>query len=327
MATAYSALLGLALPVQGELSGTWGDTVNNYITNYLDASVAGTQTLSTDADVTLTKTTGAALNGTSSQYAIINCTGARTVLRTITAPSTSKKYVLINATTGGFGVKLVGAGPTTGVTVAAGTVACIVWNGTDFALVSVLTSAGVVPVANGGTGATSNAGAAFALKGANSDITSLAGLTTPLSVVQGGTGATTNAGAAFALKGVNTDITSLASPALAAATATTQASTDNSTKVATTAYARALDLGVDQTWQTVTRTSGTTYTNSTGKPILLLVNGVNLNGGATIAINGANVYIAANANITQTLGPLLIPIGATYVLTSASGYTGTQELR
>jgi hypothetical protein len=190
MATAYSPLLGLALPVQGELSGTWGDTVNNYITNYLDASVAGVQTLTTDADVTLTKTTGAALNGTSSQYAIINCTGARTVLHTVTAPAASKKYILINATTGGFGVKLVGAGPTTGVTVAAGTVACIVWNGTDFALVSVLTSAGVVPVANGGTGATSNAGAAFALKGANSDITSLSGLSTPLSVVQGGTGLT-----------------------------------------------------------------------------------------------------------------------------------------
>lgn len=40
----------------------------------------------------------------------------------------------------------------------------------------------------------------------------------------------------FALKGANTDITSLASPALASATATTQASTDRSTKVATTAF-------------------------------------------------------------------------------------------
>jgi hypothetical protein len=45
--------------------------------------------------------------------------------------------------------------------------------------------------------------------GANSDITSLTGLTTPLSVSQGGTGATTNAGTAYALKGANGDITSL----------------------------------------------------------------------------------------------------------------------
>lgn len=41
---------------------------------------------------------------------------------------------------------------------------------------------------------------------------------------------------ACAQNGANTDITSLASPALAAATATTQASNDRSTKVATTAF-------------------------------------------------------------------------------------------
>ena len=68
---------------------------------------------------------------------------------------------------------------------------------------------GTLPVANGGTGATTNAGTAYALKGANSDITSLSGLTTALSVAQGGTGSTTNAGTAYALKGANADITSM----------------------------------------------------------------------------------------------------------------------
>lgn len=231
MATSYTPLLGLALPVQGELSGTWGTTVNDNITSYLDAAVAGTQTLSTDADVTLTKTTGTALGSTSSQYAVINCTGSRAAQRTITAPATSKMYVVINATTGGQSVKLVGSGPTTGVTVANGTTAFVVWNGADFAVVATATSAGLVPVANGGTGASTSAGAPFALKGANSDITSLSGLTTALSVGQGGTGATTSAGAPFALKGANTDITSLGT-----VTTTTQSAGDNSTKLATTAY-------------------------------------------------------------------------------------------
>ncbi len=46
--------------------------------------------------------------------------------------------------------------------------------------------------------------------GANSSITSLTGLTTPLTVAQGGTGSATNAGTAYALKGENSDITSLA---------------------------------------------------------------------------------------------------------------------
>jgi len=139
MATAYTSLLGLALPVTGELSGTWGDTVNNSITSLLDSAIAGTTTLSTDADVTLTTTTGAS---NTSRQAILLCSGARTVLRTITAPAQSKIYTIINATTGGFSVKLVGAGPTTGVTVVAGESAVCAWNGSDFIKISNTSGAG-----------------------------------------------------------------------------------------------------------------------------------------------------------------------------------------
>lgn len=129
MTTAYTSLLGLALPVTGELSGTWGDTVNNGITSLVDSAVAGTTNVSTDADVTLTTTTGAA---NTAREAILLFSGARTVLRTVTAPAQSKIYTVINATTGGFAVKLVGAGPTTGVTIVAGESAVCAWNGSDF---------------------------------------------------------------------------------------------------------------------------------------------------------------------------------------------------
>lgn len=132
MTTGYTTLLGLALPVTGELSGQWGDTVNNYITNYLDASIAGAQTVSTDADVTLTKTTNAALDSTSSQYAVLLFSGSRTAQRTVTVPAASKIYAVINKTTGGYSVKLVGAGPTTGVVIAPGEAALVSWNGSDF---------------------------------------------------------------------------------------------------------------------------------------------------------------------------------------------------
>jgi len=73
-------------------------------------------------------------------------------------------------------------------------------------------------VADGGTGASTAAGARAALGaaalGANSDITSLTGLTTPLAVTKGGTGAT-SVGAvqtafSIATSGANTNITSLA---------------------------------------------------------------------------------------------------------------------
>jgi hypothetical protein len=145
MATAYTSLLGLALPVTGELSGTWGTTVNTEITALLDSAVAGTTTLSTDADVTLTTTTGAA---NTSRQIILLCSGARTVLRTITAPAQSKIYTIINATTGGFSVKLVGVGPTTGVTIVAGESAVVAWNGSDFIRVANTSGPGVFTTLN-----------------------------------------------------------------------------------------------------------------------------------------------------------------------------------
>jgi hypothetical protein len=55
---ANTALIGLTLPATGTLSGQWGDTVNNAISQIVDVAVAGTQTISTDADITLTLTTG-----------------------------------------------------------------------------------------------------------------------------------------------------------------------------------------------------------------------------------------------------------------------------
>lgn len=153
---ANTPLLGLTLPVTGTLTGTWGDVVNNEISSLIDSAVAGTTTLSTDADVTLTTTVSAA---NEAREAILLCTGARTVLRTITAPAQSKTYIIINATTGGFSVKLVGAGPTTGVTIANGEKALVAWNGSDFVIVASsiidLTTevSGTLPVGNGGTGA------------------------------------------------------------------------------------------------------------------------------------------------------------------------------
>lgn len=156
--TNFSPLLGLALPTTGDLSGTWGDVVNQQITDLIDDAIAGTTTLSTDADVTLTTTNG---GDNQARQAILNCTGARTALRTITAPAQSKVYVVQNNTSGGYNVKIVGAGPTTGVQVIPGENAVVAWNGSDFEIIASsvidLTSEviNVLPVANGGTGASS----------------------------------------------------------------------------------------------------------------------------------------------------------------------------
>ena len=135
---ANTSLIGLLLPATGTLSGQWGGAVNNAISEIVDAAVAGTQTISTDADVDLSVTVGTyastGLTSTSSQYAVLLCTGARTAARYINTPKQSKTYVVINDTTGGYAVTVRGGptSPTTGVTVAAGTRAIIAWNGSDF---------------------------------------------------------------------------------------------------------------------------------------------------------------------------------------------------
>lgn len=135
---ANTSLIGLTLPATGTLSGQWGDTVNNAISQIIDVAVAGTQTITTDADIDLAVTTGTyastGLTGNSSQYAVLLCTGARTAARNINTPKQSKTYVVINDTTGGYAVTVRGGptSPTTGVSVAAGTRAILAWNGSDF---------------------------------------------------------------------------------------------------------------------------------------------------------------------------------------------------
>jgi hypothetical protein len=161
MTTQATSLLGLALPVTGELSGTWGDTVNTAITSLLDSAVAGTTTLSTDADVTLTTTTLAANQARQAILLWTASNGATT--RNITAPAQSKAYAVINAGTGS--IVLRGAGPTTGVTIVSGEKCLAAWNGSDFVKVasSVIPASGLtgtVAIANGGTGQTT-ATAAF----------------------------------------------------------------------------------------------------------------------------------------------------------------------
>jgi hypothetical protein len=151
--TNFTPLLGLALPTTGDLSGTWGTTVNTAITDLLDDAVAGTVTLSANADVTLTTTNGA---DNQARNAIILWTASNgATTRNITAPAQSKAYVVINAGTGSIVVR--GSGPTAGVTITSGTKALVAWNGTDFVKVIsnpiVLTTdvSGILPVANGGT--------------------------------------------------------------------------------------------------------------------------------------------------------------------------------
>ena len=163
----YTTLLALAEPVTGTQPGVWGDDVNRGITDYLDIAIAGTNTISTDADVTLTKTqgdnAGSNISATTAQYMQLFFNGARTAIRNIVAPATSKIYVVNNSTTGGFAV-IVKTGVSVGVSIANGEKAVIAYDGSDYvkissSLISGLT--GILPVANGGTGASTLTGVVY----------------------------------------------------------------------------------------------------------------------------------------------------------------------
>lgn len=140
---ASTPLLGLSLPADGTTN--WGALVNTSITALLDSAIAGTTILSSDADVTLT-TIAEASN--QARQAVLLCTGSRATIRKIIAPAQSKTYVVINNTTGGFGVTICGVGPTVGVTVPNGKTFMVAWNGSDFALVTTEISKRVVSVAS-----------------------------------------------------------------------------------------------------------------------------------------------------------------------------------
>ena len=180
MATGATGQLGLALPVQGELSGTWGDTVNNGITQYTNIAIAATLTLTGDGAVTLANTTGdaTASNITSTlagagtvtaQFAIVRISGTLTTTKVVTAPSYSKTYVVVNAATGGA-VTFKASGQT-GVSVAVGESTYVYYNGTDYVKV-----AGTSSGAAGGSTTQvqyNNAGALAGITGATSNGTAL----------------------------------------------------------------------------------------------------------------------------------------------------------
>jgi hypothetical protein len=178
-------------------------------------------------------------------------------------------------------------------------------------------------VADGGTGASTAANArtnlGAAASGANSDITALSGLTTALSVAQGGTGSA-NLTAASVVIGNGTSAVTGVAPGTSGNLLTSNGTAWTST--ASTA------IGVGQTWQDVTgsRSAGTTYTNSTGRPIQVNISGRSndLTCTLTLIVDGVSVhqsFFTFNIGTQSNPGTLtaIVPAGSTYSVT-ASGY-------
>jgi len=148
---ATTTLLGLVTPTQGTLSGTWGDTVNYGISDYLDIAIAGTLSFAGDGPITLTNTIGSAsgnnIGSTTGQYMVIRVTGTLTTPKIITAPSRSKLYMVDNAATGST-VSFIRSGQSPAVSIAVGEKAFVYYNGTDYVKVATSTGTGTVTSAS-----------------------------------------------------------------------------------------------------------------------------------------------------------------------------------
>jgi hypothetical protein len=95
------------------------------------------------------------------------------------------------------------------------------------------------------------------------------------------------------------------------------------------ALAAYASIGYGQSWQSVTRNGGTTYYNTTGKPITLIIH-LNQSGNYGIAING--VDLNASGNITTPAScrvacSYIIPPGHSYVITIVASSIFAHELR
>tara|TARA_R110000796_G_scaffold166750_1_gene283674 strand:+ start:1979 stop:2926 length:948 start_codon:yes stop_codon:yes gene_type:complete len=99
MTTQYTPILKLALPVEGELDGAWGDVVNDNITSMIEQAVAGRVVVNTWSSNSHTLTTA---NGTTAEArcAMLSLTDSGTQLSaagTVICPALSKIYIVKNA--------------------------------------------------------------------------------------------------------------------------------------------------------------------------------------------------------------------------------------
>jgi len=130
MATAYSTSLKLALPTQGELTGTWGDTLNNQVTSMIEEAVGCLKTINTWSTNFSTLSTSDC-SPSESRAAILNLTDTTSDLSgaaTLICPAASKVYIVKNATGQAVTVKTASG---TGVAIPNGTTGFVYCDGTN----------------------------------------------------------------------------------------------------------------------------------------------------------------------------------------------------
>jgi len=273
MSSTYSSDLRIQLMGTGDQAGTWGATTNNNFQYIFEQAIAGLQTVSVTATPqALTYLNGATSTLTNNQAicaVLVFTNGGVNANFTITTPSGSQKtYTIFNNTAYIATMQVTGSSGST-VAIPAYVTATVYTDGTNFYA--------------GSTGTIGNFGVNGALTvTGNAAISGNETVTGTLAV----TGATTFTGAA-ALNG--------------GGTSTTPTSTDNSTKIATTAFVQAA------------------LPNS-GTPLSASAGGTGEAGTLTGVLygNGTSAHtVASSGQIASALGTLPIASGGTGATTAA----------
>jgi hypothetical protein len=212
------------------------------------------------------------------------------------------------------------------------------------------TSGDTIPVTAGGTGSATASDARTALSaaklGANSDITSITGLTTPLTTAQGGTGTasttfaslTTNVTGTLPVANGGTGLATLtannvllgngtSAPSFVAPSTSGNLLTSNGTTWASTAPVTGIGSG--QSWTNVRtspgRSTGTTYTNSTGKPIevMVVINASAAGTGSTTSTVVVNGVTIGSAVASESSGFYNIPTTWSFIVPDTHTYSVT----
>jgi hypothetical protein len=154
MASTYSTNLKIELIGTGEQAGTWGNTTNTNLGTALEQAVVG------KADVTMSTTTVTLTltNANTAQDAraiYLNLTGSPGGAAVLEVPAIEKPYIVKNGSDQQVTIKVSGQ---TGVPIPTGKTALVYNNGTDVVtaidFIPSLVLGAALPVASGGTGAT-----------------------------------------------------------------------------------------------------------------------------------------------------------------------------
>jgi len=129
MASTYSTSLKLTLMGDGDQAGLWGQTTNTNLGTLLEQAITGvTSIVMSDANYTLTS-----FNGISDEArnAVLVVTGTNNAQRDLIPPVVEKLYTIVNNTTGGYAIRVIGASGT-GVIIPNGATCFVYCDGTNF---------------------------------------------------------------------------------------------------------------------------------------------------------------------------------------------------